>query len=74
MLTIRDLSKEVDMTAVRGGDGLRRPTCGGENDSRERFDSDDRHHGERGERNNDDSLGFGCFTKLPPCGLYDATK
>jgi hypothetical protein len=45
MLTIRDLSKEVDMTAVRGGNGRGWPSCGDE-DSRERFGSDDRHHGD----------------------------
>ena len=45
MLTIRDLSKEVDMTAVRGGWG----GCGDE-DSRERCGSDDRHHGDRDDR------------------------
>ena len=83
MLTIHDLSKEVDMTAVRGGTALRWPSCGDE-DSRERFDSDDRHHGERGwshrqrcERNDDASPSFaqvGCFTNLPSCGWYDATK
>ena len=82
MLTIRDLSKEVDMTAVRGGTGQRWPGCGDE-DSRERFDSDDRHHGERGERHrqrcerNDDaspSFAVGSFTNLPSCGWYDATK
>lgn len=39
MLTIRDLSKEVDMTAVRGGDGKRWPGCGDE-DSRD-HDRDD---------------------------------
>ena len=60
MLTIRDLSKEVDMTAVRGGWS----SCGDE-DSRERFDSDDRHHcephrrhRERCERNDDASPSF----------------
>jgi hypothetical protein len=83
MLTIRDLSKEVDMTAVRGGTALRWPGCGDE-DSRERFDSDDRHHGERDgshrhrcERNDDASPSFapvGSFTNLPSCGWYDATK
>lgn len=41
MLTIHDLSKEVDMTAVRGGNG-----CGDE-DSRKRFGSDDQHHDDR---------------------------
>jgi hypothetical protein len=83
MLTIHDLSKEVDMTAVRGGTGQRWAGCGDE-DSRERFGSDDRHHGERGERhrhrcerNDDASPSFasvGCFTNLPSCGWYDATK
>ena len=78
MLTIRDLSKEVDMTAVRGGTALRWPSCGDE-DSRERFDSDDRHHGERQrcERNDDASPSFapvGSFTNLASCGWYDATK
>jgi len=80
MLTIHDLSKEVDMTAVRGGTAERWPSCGDE-DSRERFDSDDRHHGERHrqpcERNDDASPGFapvGSFTNLPSCGWYDATK
>ena len=80
MLTIRDLSKEVDMTAVRGGTGQRWPGCGDE-DSRERCGSDDRHHGERHrqpcERNDDASPGFapvGSFTNLPSCGWYDATK
>jgi hypothetical protein len=78
MLNIHDLSKEVDMTAVRGGNAVRWPSCG-DADSRERFDSDDGHHGERGdrqpcERNDDASPSFGCFTKLPSCGWYDATK
>jgi hypothetical protein len=80
MLTIHDLSKEVDMTAVRGGTAERWPSCGDE-DSRERFDSDDRHHGERHrqrcERNDDASHSFasvGCFNNLPSCGWYDATK
>ena len=84
MLTIHDLSKEVDMTAVRGGTAVRWPSCGDE-DSRGRFDSDDRHyHGERDrcrrqrfERNDDDSHSFsraGCFSNVPSCGWYDATK
>jgi hypothetical protein len=82
MLTIHDLSKEVDMTAVRGGTA-HRWSCGDE-DSRERFGSDDRHHGEwerrhrqRCERNDDASPCFasvGSFTNLPSCGWYDATK
>ena len=76
MLKIHDLSKELEMTAVRGGNAARWPSCGDE-------DSDDRHHGERGdrdrhrqrcERNDDASLGVGCFTNLPSCGWYDATK
>jgi len=81
MLTIHDLSKEVDMTAVRGGTG---PRWCGDKDSRERFGSDDRHHGERDrcrrqrfERNDDDSHSFaraGCFSNVPSCGWYDATK
>jgi len=82
MLTIHDLSKDVDMTAVRGGTGRRWPSCGDE-DSRERFGSDDRDHGERGgchrqrfERNDDasPSFGVGAFANLPSCGWYDATK
>lgn len=76
MLTIHDLSKEVDMTAVRGGNDHRWPSCGDE-DSRDR---DDRHHGERGgrcERNDDASPSFasvGFSSNLPSCGWYDATK
>jgi hypothetical protein len=83
MLTIRDLSKEVDMTAVRGGNAPRWASCG-DQDSRERFGSDDRDHGERGERhrhrcdgNNDASPSFaqvGTFTNLQSGGWYDATK
>jgi hypothetical protein len=83
MLTIHDLSKEVDMTAVRGGTAQRWSSCGDE-DSRERFCSDDRHHGEWGEhrrqrceRNDEASPSFalaGSFTILPSCGWYDATK
>jgi len=82
MLTIHDLSKEVDMTAVRGGTATRWPGCGDE-DSRERFGSDDRDHGDRDgghrhcQRNDDASPSFaaaGSFTNLPSCGWYDATK
>ena len=78
MLTIRDLSKEVDMTAVRGGNGRGGPSCGGE-DSRERFGSDDRHHGDRHgrcERNDDASTpSFASVgINLSSYGLYDATK
>ncbi len=79
MLTIHDLSKEVYMTAVRGGTHLRWPSCGDE-DSRERFDSDDRYHDERCwrhrerfERNDDASPCFaqvGCFTSLQARGWY----
>ena len=79
MLTIRDLSKEVDMTAVRGGWS----SCGDE-DSRERFDSDDRHHGDwddrerhRCDRDHDASKPSFASVGLnlsSSCGLYGATK
>ena len=79
MLKIHDLSKEVDMTAVRGGNHACWTRCGDED--RERFDSDDRHHCERGdrdrprcERNDDASPSFGCFASLQAGGWYDATK
>ncbi len=78
MLTIHDLSKEVDMTAVRGGTD-RRWSCG-DQDSRERFGSDDRDHGEWGEchrerfeRNDDASPCFasvGFSTNLQARGWY----
>jgi hypothetical protein len=82
MLTIRDLTKEVDMSAVRGGHA--RGWCGDE-DSRERFDSDDRDHGDRDgrdrdrhrcERNEDASAtSFASVDlNLSSYGMYGATK
>jgi hypothetical protein len=86
MLTIHDLSKEVDMTAVRGGHA--RGWCGDE-DSRERFDSDDRHDGDRDgcERDRDrhrhwcegnDDASTRSFASvglnLSSYGMYGATK
>ena len=74
MLTIQDLSKEVDMTAVRGGWS----SCGDED--REWFDRDDRHHCERGDRDRDHercerrydaskpSLGLAGSFNLSSCG------
>ena len=82
MLTIHDLSKEVDMTAVRGGNA--RGWCGDE-DSRERFDSDDRHDGDRDGRDHDrhrcernDDASTRSFASvglnLSAYGMYGATK
>lgn len=75
MLTIHDLSKEVDMTAVRGGWG----GCGDE-DSRERHDFDrhrceprDHDHDRRRCEWDDDDDSRRCFGldasfKLSSCG------
>ena len=81
MLTIHDLSKEVDMTAVRGGNGRGWQSCGDE-DSRERCGSDDRHDWDRDDRHrhrcdrNDDACpslaAVGSFNLS--LGGYGATK